>query len=227
MKGPSTSPLAPSSTGKDPSLLSKALRDLSGASSLKDEGVGHYWQFNNNVQYVNTATFTQTTGETCKAAVEANVASLPPPPTAMCELVLNMRAPKSSWRTLSQLYTLHKLKYHRTVPGGPYSRPICTERDFQDRWKELVASVEWDPPVATVLPNATGISWPLTSRVKCILSRLGAVKRPLLPVDVHRPGGCLPRGRGQLDSTHHLLGQLRPLGRLPRGPLGVEHGQLR
>ena len=37
-----TSPLGPSSTGKDTSLLSNALRDLSGASNLKDERVGHY-----------------------------------------------------------------------------------------------------------------------------------------------------------------------------------------
>ena len=144
MKRPSSSPLAPSSTGKDTSLLSKALQDLSGASSLKDERVGHYlatWvlscrlarrQFNNAVQYVNTATATQTTNRACKAAAEAYTASLPPP-TAMCELVLNMRAPKFSWRTLSELYTLRKLEYHRTFPGGPYSRPICTERDFQAR----------------------------------------------------------------------------------------------
>ena len=87
-----------------------------------------------------------------------------------------MRAPKSSWRTLSELYTLYKLEYHRTVPGAPYSRPICTERDFQARWKELVAPVEWDPPVATVLPKATRISWPFTSWVKYILSRPGLVR---------------------------------------------------
>ena len=90
MKSPSTSPLAPSSTGEDTSLLSKALRDLSWASSLKDEPVGHYlatWglscsltrrQFNNAVQYVSTATSSQTMGEACKAAVEAYTA--PPPP---------------------------------------------------------------------------------------------------------------------------------------------------
>ena len=90
MKRPATSPLAPSSTGKDTSLLSKALRDLSGASNLKDERVGHYlatWalscplarrQFNNTVQYVNSATSTHT-GEACKAAVEAYAASLLPP----------------------------------------------------------------------------------------------------------------------------------------------------
>ena len=83
-------------------------------------------QFNNAVQYVNTATSTQTTGEACKAAGEAYAAFLLPPPTAMCELVLNMRAPKSSWRTLSEVYTLRKLEYHRTVLGGPYSRRICT-----------------------------------------------------------------------------------------------------
>ena len=98
-------------------------------------------QFNNAVQYVNTATSTQTTGEACKAAVGAYAASLLPP-TTMCELVLNMRAAKSSWRTLSELYTLCKLEYPHTVPSGPYSRPICTERDFQARWKELVAPVE-------------------------------------------------------------------------------------
>ena len=146
MKHLATCPLAPSSTGKDNSLLSKALRDLGGASNLKDERVGHYlamWalscplarrQFNNAVQYVNTATSTQTRGEACKAAVEAFAASLLPK-TAMCELVLNMRAPKSSWMALSKLYTLRKLEYHRTVPSGPYSRPICTERDFEARWK--------------------------------------------------------------------------------------------
>ena len=84
MKRPATSPLAPSSTGEDTSLLSKVLRDLSGASNLKDEGVVHYlatWalscplarrQFNNAVQYVNTATSTQTTGEACKATVEGD-----------------------------------------------------------------------------------------------------------------------------------------------------------
>ena len=107
MKRPSTSRLAPSSTGEDTSLLSMALQDLSGATSLKDEQVGHYlatWavscplarrQFNNAVQYVNAATSTQTTGDACKDAIEAYAASLLPP-TAMCELVLNLRAPKSS-----------------------------------------------------------------------------------------------------------------------------------
>ena len=91
MKRPATSPLAPFSTGKDTSLLSKALRELSGASNLKDEPVGHYlatWalpcpiarrQFNNAVQYVNSATSTHNTGAACKAAVEAYAASLLPP----------------------------------------------------------------------------------------------------------------------------------------------------
>ena len=71
--------------------MSKALRDWSGASNLKDKRVSHYlatwalscplaWrQVNNAVQYVNTATSTQTTGEACKGAVEAYTASLLPP----------------------------------------------------------------------------------------------------------------------------------------------------
>ena len=132
-------------------------------------------QFHNAVQYVNTATSTETTGAACKAPVEAYAASLLPP-TTMCELVLNLRAPRSSSSTLSELYTLCKLEYHRTVPGGPYSRPICTERHFQARWKELIAPVELDTPVATVLPKATRISWPFASWVKYILSRRGLVR---------------------------------------------------
>ena len=94
MKRPATTPLAPSSTGKDTSLLSKARRELSGASNLKDERVGHYlatWalscplarpQFNNAAHHVNCATSTHTAGEACKASVEAYAASLlsPTPP---------------------------------------------------------------------------------------------------------------------------------------------------
>ena len=41
MKRSATSPLAPSSPGEDPSVFPKALRDLGGATSLKDERVGH------------------------------------------------------------------------------------------------------------------------------------------------------------------------------------------
>ena len=91
---------APSSSGEDISPLSKALQDLSGATSLKDERVGHslaMWalswplarrQFNNAVQYVNTATSALTTGEACKAAVEAYIASLLPPTRSF---YINMR----------------------------------------------------------------------------------------------------------------------------------------
>ena len=90
--------------------------------------------------------------------------------------MLNMRAPKSSWRTLSELYTLRKLDYHRSVPGACYSPTICTERAFQAHWKELVAPVQLDEPVATLLPKATGISWPFASWVTYILSRPGLVR---------------------------------------------------
>ena len=116
-----------------------------------------------------------TTSEASKAAFEAYAASLLPS-IAVCELVLNLRAPKSSWRTLSELYKLRKLEYHHTIPGGPHTRPICTERDFQACWKEFIGTVELDDPVATVLPKATGISWPFASWVKYILSRPGLVR---------------------------------------------------
>ena len=166
-------------------------------------------------------------GEACKAAVEAYAASLLPP-TPMCELVLNMRAPKSSWRTLSELYTLRKLEYHRIVPGGPYSRPICTERDFQARWKQLVVPVELDPPVATVLPKATGISLPFASWVKYIVSRLGLVRsinRTFLLTFIVR-GDAYPVAGGNWTQLTISLANFERLARSPGGPLGVEHGQL-
>ena len=230
MKRPATSPLAPSSTGKDTSLLSKALRELSGASNLKDERVGHYlatwalscplaWrQLNNAVQYVNSATSTHTTRQAGNAAVEEYTASLLPP-TAMCELVLNMRAPKASWRTLSELYTLRKLEYHRTVPSGPYSRPNCTERAFQARWKELVAPVQLDDPVATVLPKATGISWPFASWVTYILSRPGLVRsiNRTFPLTFIVRGDAYPVAGGNWTQLTIPLANFDSLARSPAG----------
>ena len=231
MKRPATTPLAPPTPGEDPSLLSKALRDLSGATSLKDDRVGQYladWalscplarqQSNNAVQHVHAATSAHTTGEACKAAVEAYAASLLPP-TAMCELVLNLRAPKKAWRTLSELYTLRKLEYRRTVPGGPYARPLCTERDFQARWKELIAPVELDVPVATVLPKATGISWPFESWVKYILSRpglVGAIDRSF-PLTFIVRGDAYPVAG---SNWTQLTISLANFGRLARSPAGL------
>ena len=65
--------------------------------------------------------------------------------------------PKKEGGTLSELYTLRNLEYHATIPGGPYAHPLCTEWEFQARWKELIETVELDDSVATVLPKATGI----------------------------------------------------------------------
>ena len=230
MKRPATSPLASSSTGKDTSLLSKALRDLSGASTLKDKRVGHClatWalscplarrQFNNAVQYVNTATSTRTTGEACKAAVEAYAASVLPP-SAMCELVLNMRAPKSSWRTISELYTLRKMEYHNTIPGAPYSRPICTKQDSKAHWKELVASMELDPPVATMLPRATRISWPFASWVKYIVSGPGLVRsiNCSFPLTFIVRGDAYPVAGGNWTQLTISLANFDRLARSPAG----------
>ena len=66
------------------------------------------------------------------------------PPDECCELILNLRAPKSAWRTLSEVYTLRGLKYTATT-GLPFARPICRERAFQQRWQDLLAPLELDP----------------------------------------------------------------------------------
>ena len=233
MKRTATSPLAPSSNGRDTSRLSRTVRDLSGPSNLKKERVGHYLatgapscplarrQFNNAVQCVNTATSTQTAGEACKAAIEAYTNSLPPPPpTALCELELNMRAPKSSWRTLVELYTARKLEYHRTVPSGAYSHPICTEWEFQARSKQLVAPMEPDPPVATVLPKATRISWPVASWVKYIPFWPGLVRS----IDRTFPFTFIVRGDAYPVAQGHwtqLTISLANFDRLARSPAGL------
>ena len=137
----------------------------------------------------------------------------------MCEVVLNMRAPNSSRSTLSKLYTLRKLEYHHTVPGGPYSCPICTERDVQAHWKELVAPVEWDPLVATVLPKATGISWPFASWLKCILSRPGLVRsiNRTLPLTFIVRGYVYPVARGNCTQLTIPWANFDRLARSPAG----------
>ena len=65
-------------------------------------------------------------------------------PDECCELILNLRAPKSAWRTLSEVYTLRGLKYTATT-GLPFARPICPERAFQQRWQDLLAPLELAP----------------------------------------------------------------------------------
>ena len=79
--------------------------------------------------------------------------STPPrsfPPDECCELILNLRAPKSAWCTLPEGYTLRGLKY-TTATGLPFARPICPKRAFQQRWQELFAPLELEPPVGTYL----------------------------------------------------------------------------
>ena len=84
-------------------------------------------QFNRAVQYVNTTTSPHTTGEACKAAIEACTPSLLRP-LAMCELVLNLRAPKSSWRTLSELYKSTIWSTTAPFPVAPTRGPFAPSR---------------------------------------------------------------------------------------------------
>ena len=126
----------------------------------------------------------------------------------------------ASWPTLSVLYTLRKLECYRTIPGAPYSRPICTERAFQARWKELVAPVELDPPVATVLPKATRISWPFASWVTYILSRPGLVRsiNRSSPWTSIVQGDAYPVAGGNWTQLTISLANFARLARSPAGP---------
>ena len=92
------------------------------------------------------------------------------PPNECCELILNLRVPKSAWCTLSKVYTLRGLKY-TAATGLPFARPICPERAFQQRWQELLAPLELEPPVSTSNPKATGVNWPWASWLRYIASQ--------------------------------------------------------
>ena len=79
-------------------------------------------------------------------------------PEECCKLILNLRAPKPAWHTLSEVYTLGGLKY-TAATGLPFARPICPHRAFQQRWQKLLAPLELEPAVSTSDPKATGVSW--------------------------------------------------------------------
>ena len=118
---------------------------------------------------------------------------------------------------LSELYTLCKLEYHRNVASGPYSRLICTKGEFQARWKELVAPLELDPPVATVFPKATGISWPFASWVKYILSQPGLVQslNRSFPLTFIVRGDAYPVAGGNWTQLTISLANFNALARAP------------
>ena len=96
MKRAATTPCAPSSAEEAPSPLSKMHRKSIGGTSLQDASVGHYlagwalscllaWrQFNIAVKDLDVGTFSPHTGEAMKWALEAYIASTPPPPPALC-----------------------------------------------------------------------------------------------------------------------------------------------
>ena len=96
---------------------------------------------------------------------------------------------------------------------------MCTERDSQADWKEWVAPVQLDPPVATVLPKATGISWPFASWVTYIRSRPGLVRsiNRTFPIGVHPPGHAYPVAGGNWTQLTIFLANFDRLARSAAG----------
>ena len=94
------------------------------------------------------------------------------------------------------------------------------ERDFQARWKQLVALVESDPPVATALPKATGILWPFASWVKYVLSRPGFVRsiNRTFPLTFIVQGDAYPVAEGNWTQ---LIISLANFDRLARSAVGL------
>ena len=70
--------------------------------------------------------------EACKAAV-AQYAPCLLRPEDLVVLVLNLRSPKNAFRQVSELISLHQLRYHSTVTQldpDYYVRPLCTRNAF-------------------------------------------------------------------------------------------------
>ena len=65
-------------------------------------------------------------------------------------------------------------------------------RAFQQRWQDLLAPLELAPPVSTLDPKATGISWPWASWLRHIASQLPLCRM----IDWSLPLTCIVRGDG-------------------------------
>ena len=55
-----------------------------------------------------------------------NYASEVLPLDERCELIINLRVPRSAWCIVSDVYTLFGLKY-TAATGLPFARPMCPE----------------------------------------------------------------------------------------------------
>ena len=66
------------------------------------------------------------------------------PPDECCELISNLHATKSAWRTLSDVNALRGSRY-TAATGMPFALPIGPERSFQQHWQELLAPLELEP----------------------------------------------------------------------------------
>ena len=103
-------------------------------------------------------------GEACNAAVEAYTASLPPPPTSMCELVLILRHPKSSWRTLGALHAPH-VRVHRKMNANGKERAIDPTKHGQQSMYLTHEATGHEILVAlgnTVATGSSNSTWPTT-----------------------------------------------------------------
>ena len=87
--------------------------------------------------------------------------------------------------------------------------------------------MELDPPVATVLSKATGISWLFASWVTYIFYCLGSVRsiNRSFPLTFIVRGDAYPVAGGNWTQLTISLANFDRLARSP--PLGVDHGQLR
>ena len=155
---------------------------------------------------------------------------LPTPPPPPCVNLCSTCGPPNPLGGPSRSST-HSVSWSTTAPSPVAPAPVQIARSGTSKavgrsWSPRVGSPRCHN-VTQADPDLMALRLMAKIRNTSSPGGLGAANQPHLPVANKRPGGCLPRGRGQLDPTHHLLGQLRPLGPDPRGPLGVEHGQLR
>ena len=175
-------------------------------------------------------------------AVKQYASFLFPTPDVL-RFLMDLNIPKVAFRAVSEYMTRRGGRIHGrsglSVPPAQNFLDTCKEmakplelrptvsvadpptsgRAFQARWKELVAPVQLDDPVATVLPKATGISWPFASWVTYILSRPALVRsiNRTFPLTFIVRGDAYPVAGGNWTQLTISLANFERWARFPAG----------
>jgi hypothetical protein len=94
-------------------------------------------------------------------------------PRQVVDLLVSLRAPKRTFRTLQQFFGKSVEERFEAATGLRFARPLCSEAAFNQAWRELLEPFQLDPPawVETARGPLVAVSWPLQSWAEYISSQ--------------------------------------------------------